>query len=69
VLSPQHKEALLKQLVINLVALFIYNIKAALTRSKEVTIFIFNVQGTFNALLKRQLFKRITEQSWSFSLF
>jgi hypothetical protein len=48
--------------------LFIYNIKAALTHGKEVTMFILNVQKTFNTLLKRQLLRRITEQSWPFFL-
>jgi hypothetical protein len=43
VLSPQHKGALLKQLAIDLVVLFTYNIKAALTHSKEVIMFILNV--------------------------
>jgi hypothetical protein len=68
VFSPQHKKALLKQLAIDLIALFTYNIKAALTRSKKVTIFILNMQKAFNALLKRRLLKRITEQGWPFSL-
>jgi hypothetical protein len=61
VLSPQHKEALFKRLTINLVALFTYNIKAALAHSKEVTMFILNIQRVFDTLLKRQLLKHITE--------
>jgi hypothetical protein len=35
---------------------------------KEVTIFILNIQETFNTLLKRQLLKRITKQGWPLSL-
>jgi hypothetical protein len=53
VLSSQHRGALLKRLAIDLVALFTYNVKAALTRGKEVIMFILNVQEAFNALLKR----------------
>jgi hypothetical protein len=52
----------------DLVTLFTYNIKAALARGKEVIIFILNMQRAFNALLKRQLLKRITKQGWPFSL-
>jgi hypothetical protein len=62
VLSLQHKEAFPKQSAIDLVALFTYNIKAALTRDKEVTIFTLNVQRAFDALLKRRLLRHITEQ-------
>jgi hypothetical protein len=53
VFSRQHKEALLKQLVINLVALFTYNIKAAFAHGKKVTMFIFDVQRAFDAVLKK----------------
>jgi hypothetical protein len=31
--------------------------------------FILNVQETFDALLKKKLFKRITKQGWPLSLF
>jgi hypothetical protein len=68
VLSIQHRGALPKRLAIDLITLFIYNIKAALTRSKEVTMFTLNVQGTFDALLKKQLLKHITKQGWPFFL-
>jgi hypothetical protein len=68
VLSPQHKKAFFKRLAIDLVTLFTYNIKAAFTRGKEVIIFTLNIQEVFNALLKKQLLKRITKQGWPFSL-
>ena len=68
-LSPQHKRALLKQLAIDLVALFTYNIKAALVHSKKIIMFTLNIQGIFNALLKKRLLRRIIEQDWPFSLF
>jgi hypothetical protein len=62
VLSRQHKEALFKRLAIDLIALFTYDIKAAFTHGKKVTIFTLNIQGVFNAVLKRQLLRYITEQ-------
>jgi hypothetical protein len=68
VLSPQHREALPKQSAMDLVALFIYDVEAALARSKEVTMFTLDVQGAFDALLKRRLLRRITEQGWPFFL-
>jgi hypothetical protein len=68
VLSLQHKGAFFKQLAMDLVALFTYNVKAALARGKKVTIFILNVQETFDTLFKKQLLKRITKQGWPFSL-
>jgi hypothetical protein len=43
VLSKQHRGALPKQSVIDLVALFTYNIKIALVYSKEVTMFILDI--------------------------
>jgi hypothetical protein len=61
VLSRQHREALFKQSAIDLITLFTYNIKTALTYSKEVTMFTLNIQKTFNVILKRQLLKHITE--------
>jgi hypothetical protein len=37
----------------DLVVLFTYNIKTALVRGKEVTMFILNIQRAFNTLLKK----------------
>jgi hypothetical protein len=53
----------------DLVTLFTYDVKAALARGKEVTMFTLDVQEAFDALLKRQLLRRITEQGWPLSLF
>jgi hypothetical protein len=69
VLSKQHKEALFKRSVIDLITLFTYNIKAALTRGKKVIMFTPNIQKTFNVILKRQLLRHITKQGWPFFLF
>jgi hypothetical protein len=52
----------------DLVALFTYNVKAALARDKEVIMFTLNIQKVFNTLLKRQLLRYITEQGWPVSL-
>jgi hypothetical protein len=68
VLSPQHEGALPKRSAIDLVALFTYNVEAALARGKEVTMFTLDVQGAFDALLKRRLLRRMTEQGWPLSL-
>jgi hypothetical protein len=68
VLSSQHKKALFKRLVINLITLFTYNIKAVLIRGKKVIMFTLNIQRAFDALLKRQLLKYITKQGWPFFL-
>jgi hypothetical protein len=64
VLSRQHREALPKRSAINLIALFTHDIKAAFAHGKEVTMFTLNVQKAFDAVLKRQLLRRITEQGW-----
>jgi hypothetical protein len=53
VLIHQHKGAFFKQLAIDLITLFTYNVKTAFMCDKKVTMFILNVQGVFNALLKR----------------
>jgi hypothetical protein len=68
VLSRQHKRALFKQLAIDLVTLFTYNIKTVLAHGKKVTMFTLDIQKAFDAILKRQLLKHITEQGWPFSL-
>jgi hypothetical protein len=48
--------------------LFTYDVKAALANGKEVTMFTLNVQGAFDAVLKRRLLRRITKQGWPLSL-
>jgi hypothetical protein len=68
VLSRQHKGAFFKRLAIDLITLFTYNIKAALTHNKKVTMFTLNMQGAFDAVLKKQLLKHIIKQSWPFFL-
>jgi hypothetical protein len=68
VLSLQHRGALFKRSAIDLVVLFTYNIKAAFAHNKEVIMFTLDMQRAFDALLKRQLLKRITKQGWPFFL-
>ena len=61
-LSKQHRRAFLKQLTIDSIILFTYNIKIAFMRSKEITMFTLNIQKVFNTLLKKQLLKHIIKQ-------
>jgi hypothetical protein len=61
-LSKQHKRAFLKRSAINLIALFTYNIKTALMYNKKVTMFTFNIQRTFDTMLKKRLLRYITKQ-------
>jgi hypothetical protein len=68
VLSRQHRGAFFKQSVIDLVALFTYNIETAFAHSKKVIMFTLNIQETFDAILKKQLLRYITEQGWPLSL-
>jgi hypothetical protein len=51
--SKQHGGALPKRSAMDLVALFTHNVEAALAHSKEVTMFTLDVQGAFDAVLKR----------------
>jgi hypothetical protein len=44
--------------------LFTYDVKAAFAHGKKVTMFTLNMQRVFDAILKRQLLKHITEQGW-----
>jgi hypothetical protein len=52
----------------DLVALFTHDVEAALACGKEVTMFTLDVQGAFDAVLKRRLLRRMTEQGWPLSL-
>jgi hypothetical protein len=62
VFSPQHEGALPKRLAMDLVASFTHDVEAAAAMGMEVTMITMDVQGAFNALLVKQLLKRIIEQ-------
>jgi ribonuclease HI len=68
VLSPQHGGALPKRSAMDLVAAFTHDTEAALAQGKEVTMVTMDVLGAFDALLKRRLLKRMTEQGWPLPL-
>ena len=64
ILSPQHGGALPKRSAMDLVASFTHDVEAAMARDYEVTMVTMDVQGAFDALLKKRLLKRMTEQGW-----
>jgi len=68
VLSPQHGGALPKRATMDLVAAFTHDVEAAFAAGKEVTMITMDVQGAFDALLKRRLLKRMTKQGWPLPL-
>ncbi|KAF7168534.1 hypothetical protein CNMCM6106_003672 [Aspergillus hiratsukae] len=68
VISPQHGEALPKRSMMDLVAAFTNDVEAALAQGRKVTLVKMDVQGAFDALLKRRLLKRMTEQGWPLPL-
>ncbi|KAG0154593.1 hypothetical protein PDIDSM_161 [Penicillium digitatum] len=64
VLSPQHAGALPKLSATDLVASFTHDAEMALSQNKQVTLVTMDVQGAFDALLRRRLLKRMGEQGW-----
>src|SRR6195952_500324 len=67
-LSPQHGGALPKRSGMDLAASLTHDIETALAAKKQVTIVTLDVQGAFDAVLTRRLFKRMTEQGWPLPL-
>jgi hypothetical protein len=51
----------------DLVAAFVHDTEASLVQGKEVTLVTIDAQGAFDAVLKRRLLKRMTEQGWPLS--
>ena len=68
ILSSQHGGALPKRSAMDLVASFTHDIEAAMATGLEVTMITMDVQGAFDALLKKRLLKRMTEQGWPLPL-
>jgi hypothetical protein len=62
ILSPQHGGALPKRSTMDLVAAFTYDVEAAMTLGKQVTMITMDVQGAFDALLPKQLLAQMTRQ-------
>jgi len=65
VLSPQHRGTPPKRSTINLVASFTYDAKYALRQGKKVSLVTLDLQGAFDALLRRRLLQRIRQQGWA----
>lgn len=64
ILSPQHGGALPKRSAMDLVAAFTHDVEFALSRRKQVSMASMDVMGAFDALLRRRLLKRMTDQGW-----
>ncbi|KAG0158422.1 hypothetical protein PDIDSM_5936 [Penicillium digitatum] len=62
--QPQHAGALPKLSATDLVASFTHDAEMALSQNKQVTLVTMDVQGAFDALLRRRLLKRMGEQGW-----
>lgn len=67
-MSPQHCGALPKRSATDLIAAFTHDVEAAFAAKKQVTMVTMDVQGAFDALLKRRLLQRMTKQGWPLPL-
>lgn len=67
-LSPQHGGALPRRSAMDLAAAFTHDVEAAMAKGRQVTMVTMDVQGAFDALLKRRLLQRMTKQGWPLSL-
>ncbi len=52
----------------DLVAAFTYDVEAAMTLGKQVTMITMDVQGAFDALLPKRLLARMSGQGWPLPL-
>jgi ribonuclease HI len=68
VLSPQHGGALPKRSTMDLVASFTHEAEYALRQGKKISLVTLDVQGAFDALLRRRLLQRMRRQGWALSL-
>ncbi|RAL58040.1 hypothetical protein DID88_009163 [Monilinia fructigena] len=68
ILSPQHGGALPKRSAMDLVACFTHDVELAFSKGLEVTMVTMDVQGAFDALLKRRLLDRMKTQGWPLTL-
>ncbi|KAG0152997.1 hypothetical protein PDIDSM_1956 [Penicillium digitatum] len=62
--QPPACGALPKLSATDLVASFTHDAEMALSQNKQVTLVTMDVQGAFDALLRRRLLKRMGEQGW-----
>ncbi|RAL60025.1 hypothetical protein DID88_000651 [Monilinia fructigena] len=68
VISPQHCGALPRRSGTDLAAAFTHDAELALATGNVVSIVTMDVQGAFDALLKRRLLSRMIKQGWPTSL-
>lgn len=68
ILSPQHGGALPKRSAMDLVAAFTHDVEAAKHAGLEIIMITMDVQGAFDALLKRRLLKRMAKQGFPLPL-
>ncbi|EDO03843.1 hypothetical protein SS1G_06324, partial [Sclerotinia sclerotiorum 1980 UF-70] len=68
VISPQHCGALPRRSGTDLTAAFTHDAELALATGNVVSIVTMDVQGAFDALLKRRLLDRMIKQGWPISL-
>ncbi|EDN08379.1 conserved hypothetical protein [Histoplasma mississippiense (nom. inval.)] len=64
VVSPQHGGALPRRSAMDLVAAFTHEVEAAFAQNKEVSMVTMDVQGAFDAVLRRRLLQRMAQQGW-----
>jgi ribonuclease HI len=63
-LSPQHGGALPKRSAMDLAAAFTHDVEAAFAAGQQVTMCTLDVMGAFDALLRRRLLHRMSQQGW-----
>ncbi|EDN09819.1 conserved hypothetical protein [Histoplasma mississippiense (nom. inval.)] len=68
IVSPQHEGALLRWSAMDLIAAFTHEVEAAFTQNKEVSMVTMDVQGAFDAVLRRQLLQWMVQQKWPHEL-
>ncbi|EDN04709.1 conserved hypothetical protein [Histoplasma mississippiense (nom. inval.)] len=64
IVSPQHGGALPRRSAMDLVATFTHEVEAAFAQNKEVSMVTMDVQGAFDAVLRRRLLQRMAQQGW-----
>lgn len=62
--SPTHAGALPRRSATDLAVSLTHDVETALARGKKVTMVTLDVQGAFDALLRRRLTKRMHDQGW-----
>jgi ribonuclease HI len=64
VLNPQHAGALPKRSAVDIVGCLHHDVEVALSKKQFCTMITFDIQGAFDAVLRRRLLLRLREQGW-----